>query len=170
MLSATNRVTHHVWVDTKTHLHTMINTQTRSDETSGESSPGDGTEHVNLLGPSQQDTLQKTPYTVKILLKWKSFLLCMSVRRNDLMTAVISWRLSNFSVICCQQTVKKLITTFPTAVKLEWVQSLSCRLTQLWPGATMAADYLTSFHEPEQGSLCLGEWKSHAASCLHHYI
>lgn len=59
-------VTHHVWVDTKTHLHTMINTQTRSDETSGESSPGDVTEYVNLLGPSRQESLQKSPYTVQM--------------------------------------------------------------------------------------------------------
>lgn len=44
----------------------MINTQTRSDETSGESSPGDVTEYVNLLGPSRQESLQKSPYTVQM--------------------------------------------------------------------------------------------------------
>lgn len=66
MLSAMKRVTHHVWVDTKTHLHTLINTQTHSDDTSGESSPGGVTEYVNLSGPTQQDTSQKNPHTAHI--------------------------------------------------------------------------------------------------------
>lgn len=108
VLSATNRVTHHVWVDTKTHLHTMINTQTQRAVMRPVVS------HHLMMSPSMSISevqFNKTPCRrVLTPLKWKSFLLCISVRRTDLMTPVNSWRLSSFSVIWCGQTIKKLIT------------------------------------------------------------
>lgn len=140
----------------------MINTQTRSDETGGESSPGDVTEYVNLWGPTQQDTLQKSLDTVKI----KSFPLCASVRRNDLMTPVISWRWSNFSVIWCRQTIKKLITNIPNSGQT-WLGAVSLAGRHSWDLKLHWQQI--NWHQSmilNKVPCCLGEWDSHAAFCL----
>lgn len=95
-------------------------------------------------------------------------MLRISIRTNDLL---ISCDYPNCLLYISNlpKLIKNLIITFPTLVKRGRVQSLSWRLTRLWPEATLAADSWigpwtwTRFRSPR-------EWNSHAALYVHHYL